>query len=89
MFWRRKSSQPPAAAPEPAVIERKTDSLRPGCEPEPLDPGEVTGVIDLALERLRAAQEATTSALEDSARKLQAEAERARRLARSVRPEKS
>jgi hypothetical protein len=82
MFGRKKTSAPPPA--DAQTIERKTDSLQPGAEPEPLDPGEVTGVIDLALERLQAAQEASTSALEDATRKLHAEALRACQLARSL-----
>lgn len=60
------------------------DSFRPGAQPERLDPSDVTGVIDLALERLRAAQEATTATLEEHARKLHAEAERVCELARTV-----
>ena len=83
MFGRRRLP-PPAAAPE--AIERKTDSLCPGAEPEFLDPGEVTGVINLTLERLHAAQEATTSALEEASRELYDETARACRLARSLTP---
>lgn len=86
MFGRKKPSEPPPPSRED--LERKTDSLRPGADPEALDPNDVTGVIDLATERLRVAQEAATAALEDATRKLHREAERACRLARSMRPEK-
>lgn len=70
--------------PTPEQIERKTDSLRPGAAQEFIDANEVTGVIDLALERLRAAQEATTGALEAATKRLEDEARRAVDLARSV-----
>lgn len=78
MFGRR--SEPPAAE----AIERKTDSLRPGGEPQPLDPNEVTGVIDLALERLQVAQQATTNALAAATKRMQTEADYARSLAERV-----
>lgn len=74
------TSQPPTAE----TIQRKTDSLRPGEEPEHLEPGEVTGVIDLALERLQAAQQATTSALESATERMRDEARRAMDLARRL-----
>lgn len=56
--------------PDPETIERKVESLRPGAEPEPLDPTEVTQVIDLAVSRLQEAQEATTGALDAVLEKL-------------------
>jgi hypothetical protein len=74
------SSEPPT----PETLERKCDSLRPGGNPEPLDPGEVTGVIDLALERLQVAQEATTSALEAATKRLQDETRLAIAFARRL-----
>lgn len=61
----RKSDPPP-----PEVIERKVESLRPGAEPEFVDPSEVTQVIDLAVQRLQAAQDKTTGALDAALEKL-------------------
>lgn len=75
------TSKPP---PDPETIERKLESLRPGAEPEPLDRGEVTGVIDLALERLQVAQEATTGALDGVCKRMQAETARAIAFARRL-----
>lgn len=78
MFGRK--SEPPTAA----ELERKADSLRPGAEPQPLEPEEVTGVIDLARERLQVAQDATSSTFEAATRRLREEAQRAVELARRL-----
>ncbi len=78
MFGRSKS-QPPTAD----QIERVTDSMVPGAMPETLQIEEVTGVIDLALERLQAVQESSTNALEAATRRLRAETQRCTMLARS------
>jgi len=80
MFGRR--SKPPTPTPE--AIERKADSMRPGATPEPFGVEEVTGVIDLAIARLEAAQAATTSAIEKATRELQAETAEAIALARRM-----
>jgi hypothetical protein len=82
MFGSRK----PPAPPSRAALEQKVDSLRPGspAPPASLDQGEVTGVIDLALERLEIAQHHTVSAVQAASQRLLDEAQRTRDLARSL-----
>lgn len=79
MFGR---SQPPAPSRE--ELEERLDSMRPGAEPQPFEEGEVTGLIDLALERLQIAQQSTASHLEAATRRLLDEAELTRELARRL-----
>lgn len=80
MGFFRKTVPPPA----PETLERKADSLRPGASPEPLEAEEVTGLIDLTLERLSHAQQATTDALERAAKRLEYDTRSAIDLARRL-----
>jgi hypothetical protein len=61
-FWRRKTSKPP---PTLADLEQRLTTIRPdGTTDQPLADEEVTGVIDLALEKMIVASQLEVSRLE-------------------------
>jgi hypothetical protein len=76
--------------PTPDAIKRKLDSLRPPGASEPpsapvrLEPDEVTGVINLALERIAVANAST--AVEIAARRLMRESSATQEIMRSLSP---
>jgi hypothetical protein len=79
-----RSKQPPL--PSRDELEVKLDSLRPGARQVRLEPEDVTGVIDLALERLKIAQESGTAALQAATDRLLSESAAAQALASTVLP---
>jgi hypothetical protein len=85
MFGRK--SKPPPTRDELVV---KLDSLRPGAPPpgptERLDPEDVTGVIDLALERLQVGHDAGHAALQAATHRLITQTARSIELAQTVLP---
>ena len=67
-------------------LERKLDSLRPGATPEPIADEDVTGVIQLASERMISASDQTSAALDSATQRIHDESDRTRRLLLSLRP---
>jgi hypothetical protein len=66
-------------------LVRRLDSMRPdGTFERPLEPKDVTGVLQLALERVRLAEEQTTLALQESTDRLLLETAATRDLVRSL-----
>lgn len=68
----------------------KLDSMRPdGTFDRPLEQKDVTGVLQLAFERVRIAEEQTRAAIQESTDRLMIETQATRDLVRSLTPPKA